>query len=170
MIARYQERPLMCSHHPHPKTKFAPGEDLLLTGAVHTLGTSDWRQIAAAVPGRNPRQCRERWFNYLSPDVRNGPWTTDEDQLLLSRYHEFGPAWKRIATFFDGRTEINVKSRWMLIQRKIRKQARHGRILQGLGIPQVVSLSIPAIQGNPLPIPQFADPEDKAVSHGQQTG
>jgi hypothetical protein len=159
----------MGSHRPHPKTKFLPSEDTLLVDAVQRFGTSDWRQIADAVPGRNPRQCRDRWLNYLSPNVRNGPWTSDEDRLLLSRYHEFGPAWRHIASFFDQRTEINVKSRWMLIQRKIRKQEKHTRILQDLAGAPAFPFSIPVFQGNPLPIPQFATPQDEFIPRYQQT-
>jgi hypothetical protein len=115
-----------------------PNEDVLLSQAVEEFGVTDWHRIAAAVPGRNPRQCRDRWLNYLSPDVGNGPWTSEDDQLLMRRYEEFGPAWRHIATFFDHRTEINVKNRWMLLQRKVRKHVALaiGRGARSIPLPQ----------------------------------
>jgi hypothetical protein len=87
------------------------------------FGTGDWWRVARHIPGRNARQCRERWENYLCPSIRNAPWTPEEEQLLLQKYSEIGPMWKQIASFFSARTAINVKSRWRLIQRRMRRQA-----------------------------------------------
>jgi hypothetical protein len=75
------------------------------------------------IPDRNARQCRDRWDSYLSPSVRNGPWTPQEEQLLTELVRQHGSSWKRIATFFPSRTDINVKSRWQLMQRRMRKEA-----------------------------------------------
>jgi hypothetical protein len=109
---------------PHPRSKFNPSEDALLKAAVADFGLDDWHRIAQRVPGRSSRQCKERWENYLSPSIGNAPWTPEEEQLLLQKYSEIGPLWKQIASFFTARTHINVKSRWNLIQRRIRRQAR----------------------------------------------
>jgi hypothetical protein len=76
------------------------------------------------IQGRTTRQCKERWLNYLSPDVGNGPWTSQEDELLLTKVQELGFAWKSIAACFPTRTDINVKSRWRLIQRHVRREIR----------------------------------------------
>jgi hypothetical protein len=62
------------------------------------------------MPHRNSRQCRDRWLNSLSPEVANGPWTLPEEALLVSKDSEFGAAWKRIATFFPARTDINLRT------------------------------------------------------------
>jgi hypothetical protein len=114
---------MRCFGRPHPKTKFTDAEDAALTNLVRDLGTSDWQEIADHLPGRNPRQCRDRWVYYLSPEVGNGPWTVEEETLLLAKHNELGSSWKRIAPFFPGRTDINVKSRFLLIQRRLRKKA-----------------------------------------------
>jgi hypothetical protein len=119
-------------HKLHPKTKFTQQEDLNLTDVVRELGTSDWQQVARQMPGRNARQCRDRWLNYLSPDVSNGPWTPAEEQLLIEKYAEFGATWKHIATFFPTRTDINVKSRWQLMQRHRRKEASRNMLPTGM--------------------------------------
>jgi hypothetical protein len=115
--------PLGRASKPHPRSKFSQSEDALLAKAVADVVVSDWQRIARRVPGRNARQCKERWLNYLSPAVGNDPWTPEEDQLLTRKYREIGPRWKHIAVFFKGRTDINVKSRWKVIQRRKRREA-----------------------------------------------
>lgn len=111
-----------CVKKTHPRMPFTSQEDELLSKLVKTYGTNNWQSISAQIPGRNARQCRDRWLNYLSPDVVNGPWTAEEEELLVEKYKEFGPSWKQIATFFPTRTDINIKSRWNLIKRRDQKQ------------------------------------------------
>ena len=44
----------------------------------------NWSEVAAAVPRRLPKQCRDRWANHVNPalDLRKA-WTQEEDQALL---------------------------------------------------------------------------------------
>jgi hypothetical protein len=98
-------------------------EDELLARLVSHQGTRDWDLIACQISGRNARQCRDRWLSYLAPDVINGPWTAEEEQLLVRKYKQFGASWKRIATYFKGRTDINVKNRWLLMQRRTYRES-----------------------------------------------
>lgn len=106
----------------HPRVPFSKDEDNLLKKLVNKYGTANWAPISKQMPGRNSRQCRDRWLNYLSPDVVNGPWTAEEDELLVQKYNEIGPYWKKIAAFFPTRTDINIKSRWNLRERRIKKE------------------------------------------------
>ncbi|MDR0662179.1 MAG: SANT/Myb domain-containing protein, partial [Holosporales bacterium] len=63
----------------HPKRNmFTPEEDRLLREHVKVMGTKDWKGIAQQMSGRNARQCRERWKNYLAPGLNLGLWTKDE--------------------------------------------------------------------------------------------
>lgn len=74
---------------------------------------------------RTARQCRERWKNYLSPDVRNGPWTIEEDNLLLELVPKMGTQWAKIAKSFNSRTDTNVKNRFLYLQRSLSKSMRN---------------------------------------------
>ena len=47
----------------------------------HGAGNIKWSVIAAQLPGRIGKQCRERWFNHLDPDIKKGDWTPDEDAV-----------------------------------------------------------------------------------------
>lgn len=94
--------------------KFSPQEDEFLKKVVDNLGTSDWNAVSRAFGNvRTPRQCRERWKNYLSPGLNKAPWTDEEDQLLFQLYQQFGAQWVKISKQFSGRTDINVKNRWV---------------------------------------------------------
>jgi hypothetical protein len=95
------------------RPKFAVFEDVQLRQLVAEYGVENWRHIASLMPGRNPRQCRERWKHYLSGTGIPVPWTVHEDQVLLERVQAWGPRWTRIANFFGNRTDLEVKARWI---------------------------------------------------------
>jgi hypothetical protein len=95
--------------HRHP---FTAAEDAAVIKLMQSWQFPRWQDISHFLPGRTPRQCRERWTNYLSPRVRSGPWTESEDQLLLERMNEFGSSWSTISTYFNGRSDNDVKNRW----------------------------------------------------------
>lgn len=115
---------------PISRHKFSQEEDALLRRLVEEQGTSNWRQISELMPGRNPRQCRERWKNYLAPGIRNDPWTEAEDYLLEEKVRELGPQWSRIAKCFDNRTDINVKNRWVTRESRINRAQPNEQIQQ----------------------------------------
>ena len=99
------------------KSKFSPEDDLKLIQLVMSRNDRDWVWIAQQMSNRNPRQCRERWYNYLDPSLHKGGWTPEEDQLLLEKKKEMGPHWNAIARFFRGRSGNSVRNRWLLIMR-----------------------------------------------------
>jgi hypothetical protein len=108
-----------------PKIKFSVDEDTKLKQAVSSLGTKDWQAISMRVGSRNPRQCRERWKNYLNPDViSTDPWTPEEDDLLLLRYQSIGPKWTALASLFPSRSTNSVKNRYHTIIREAREAKR----------------------------------------------
>lgn len=62
--------------------------------------TVKWSEIAASIPGRMGKQCRERWFNHLNPELTKAPWTDEEDGILFHaqvmniRTEQAGIVWK----------------------------------------------------------------------------
>jgi hypothetical protein len=95
------------------REKFSIEEDDRLRELVARFGTNSWESVAKGMPGRNVRQCRERWKHYVcSPDTK-APWSNDEDKLLFEKMVEIGPKWTKLAAWFPGRTDIQIKSRWM---------------------------------------------------------
>jgi hypothetical protein len=148
------------------RVKFSPRDDEALRDLVESLGTSDWPAIVAHMPGKNVRQCKERWINYLAPVLNTAPWTAEEDYRLIQKYAELGPRWVQIAAFFSNRTDSMIKNRFNKLQR--REQKRRELVLRGefafaLPLLQSMMRAAPA----PLaPIPRVETAEFRtAVEH-----
>ncbi|OHT10820.1 Myb-like DNA-binding domain containing protein [Tritrichomonas foetus] len=94
------------------RIKFTEEEDDKLRQLVQQYGESNWEMVAKLMEGRNGRQCRERYRNYLIPGFVKNQWTEKEDQILLQKYHEYGPKWTKIMKFFAGRSAVNIKNRF----------------------------------------------------------
>lgn len=62
--------------------------------------------------GRNARQCRDRWVNYLAPNIKKNEWSEEEDFVIIFNYQNFGTKWAKIATLLQGRSENHIKNRW----------------------------------------------------------
>ena len=101
------------------KQKFTPQEDQIIAEQVKINGEKGWRHIAEHLPGRTARQCRERWVNYLSPNVSRAQWTKEEDDLLAKLVSENGTQWSKIATSFKLRTDVMLKNRWSYLKRRV---------------------------------------------------
>lgn len=65
-------------------------------------GPQKWSLCSERIPGRSGKQCRERWFNNLNPNVKKGNWTADEDDMIFQGYLQFGSSWSRIAKGLEG--------------------------------------------------------------------
>ncbi|OHT14533.1 hypothetical protein TRFO_15059 [Tritrichomonas foetus] len=100
--------------------KFTKEEDKYLLALVSRYGERAWQTVASMMnTGRTSRQCRERYKYYLSSaSQQKKEWTREEDELLLSKYKQLGPKWALLSSFFDGRTDINLKNRYRRIMRK----------------------------------------------------
>jgi hypothetical protein len=107
-----------------PKIKFSPEEDQLLTDAVNSIGTGDWHAVSRLVASRKPRQCRERWTNYLDPRLVDVPWTPEEDDLLKQKFAEIGTRWNQLAAVFPSRSTNAVKNRCLRLHRTRPKRGR----------------------------------------------
>ena len=65
------------------KGPWSAEEDEKLIAWVKAEGPNKWAQAAALIPGRSGKQCRERWFNNLNPNVKKGNWSKEEDELIF---------------------------------------------------------------------------------------
>lgn len=94
-------------------------EDSKLIKWVQDNGARKWSKAALFIKGRNGKQCRERWINHLSPEIKKGEWTQEEDEKLYSLYTKYGSSWTKIAKNFQGRSENSVKNRFYATIRKV---------------------------------------------------
>jgi len=73
------------------------------------VGKVKWSNVASQIPQRNGKQCRERWFNHLRPDIKKGGWTEDEDKAIVEHYIKI--RWTMIANILR-RADNDVKNHW----------------------------------------------------------
>lgn len=55
-----------------------------------------WSLIARQLRGRLGKQCRERWYNHLNPDINKTPWDADEDKVIIEEHAIKGKKHARI--------------------------------------------------------------------------
>ena len=53
---------------------------------VEKYGLKKWSYIASFLKGRLGKQCRERWFNHLNPDIKKTAFTNEEDQIIVEAH------------------------------------------------------------------------------------
>ncbi|KAL5792470.1 hypothetical protein ACOSP7_001064 [Xanthoceras sorbifolium] len=88
-------------------------EDNVLSLAVQKFRAKSWKSIAENVPGRTSVQCLHRWQKVLDPNLVKGPWSKEEDGLLIELVREQGnKKWSEIAKRFPGRIGKQCRERW----------------------------------------------------------
>uniref|UniRef100_H3HDD6 Myb-like DNA-binding protein n=1 Tax=Phytophthora ramorum TaxID=164328 RepID=H3HDD6_PHYRM len=90
-------------------------------------GCHSWGEVAAHIPGRTAKQCRERWRNHLDPSINKSPFTPEEDNIIQEGFEKMGNRWTQIAELLPGRTEDAVKLRWKALNPNQKVKAKPGR-------------------------------------------
>lgn len=117
------------------KGPWLQAEDDLLLQLVNEHGPHDWSYIAEHIQGRVGKQCRERYYNHLAPDVRKDAWTPDEDEAIIHQHHINGNKWTVIAKALgNGRSPNSIKNRWhSSLKNKLADEGGEAALLARLG-------------------------------------
>jgi Myb superfamily proteins, including transcription factors and mRNA splicing factors len=104
------------------REKFTSEEDQKILDLVKIHGTNNWALIARAIQKRTGKQCRDRYYNYLAPNINHNPISAGEYETIYIKYKEIGSKWLKIAKFLQpGRTENQVKNAYKRILRASNK-------------------------------------------------
>jgi hypothetical protein len=94
-------------------------EDLKLIELVNKFGPEKWSNISSYLPGRLGKQCRERWYNHLNPEVRKTGWSKEEEWVLFLLHRKYGNSWSTFSEKIPGRTDNTIKNHWNSIMKRI---------------------------------------------------
>lgn len=101
------------------KGAWAKEEDQAIIDFVASNG-KNWALISKMMPTRNGKQIRDRFLNYLDPNINRDKFTEEEDKKIIESYIKHGSKWSVIAKNFLGRTGDMIKNRfYSCLKRKI---------------------------------------------------
>ena len=151
-------------------------EDERLVKLVNERKDKNWVKIAEHFKNRSNKDCRDRYFLHLSPNVEKRKWTYDEEQLLIEKFMEIGPKWVALTAFFDKRSSNDLKNRVKLIQKRKKKlkpalfdsdMSLHNQFL--LTSSQESLMSSPVNQNNLFQVQQNSPDSNNQVSKTANT-
>lgn len=88
-------------------------EDEILRRAVQVYKGKNWKKIAEYFTDRTDVQCLHRWQKVLNPDLVKGPWTKEEDELIVDLVSKYGSKkWSVISQSLPGRIGKQCRERW----------------------------------------------------------
>ncbi|KAJ4908530.1 myb domain protein 3r-4 [Raphanus sativus] len=97
----------------HGYASFLSYKDEILKKAVHNFKGKNWKKIAEYFKDRTDVQCLHRWQKVLNPELVKGPWTKEEDDMIVQLIQKYGPKkWSTIARYLPGRIGKQCRERW----------------------------------------------------------
>lgn len=103
------------------RQRWSAEEDALLLAYVKRYGHREWNLVSQRmnVPfHRDAKSCLERWKNYLSPSIKKGSLTEEEQLLVIQLQAKHGNKWKKIAAEVPGRTAKRLGKWWEVFKEK----------------------------------------------------
>ncbi|XP_058201740.1 transcription factor MYB3R-1-like [Rhododendron vialii] len=95
------------------KGQWTTEEDEILRNAVERFNGKNWKKIAESFKDRTDVQCLHRWQKVLNPELVKGPWTKEEDEVMIELVKKYGPKkWSTIAQHLPGRIGKQCRERW----------------------------------------------------------
>jgi myb proto-oncogene protein len=77
---------------------WTPEEDELITTIIHSNSKRPWKDIQVKIRDiygitKATKKIRERWHNYLNPDIKKGSWSLEESKTLFEKVVALGRKW-----------------------------------------------------------------------------
>ncbi|CAD8062929.1 unnamed protein product [Paramecium primaurelia] len=101
------------------RLQWSQEEEQMLKEEVENSKNLKWHEIQFQIfmksNGRyfkKAKQCRERWNNYLDPQINRNNWKPEEDLCLMKLAQSEGMKWSKISYKMKNRTENQVKNRF----------------------------------------------------------
>ncbi|RMJ04967.1 hypothetical protein CDV36_014364 [Fusarium kuroshium] len=106
------------------RQRWSSNEDNTLKKLVQAWDPPDWNRIAQKIGPMTARQCRERYKNFLDPNLNKKEITQEEGATIDRLVEEMGKNWADVARRLGGRRTGNaVKNWWHNKQNRLKKLA-----------------------------------------------
>ena len=114
------------------KKAYTAEEDKQILKYVNMYGEKNWSQIAELMPGRNRKQLRDHYGNFLKKKLNKKEVTEKEDEIIFYMVKKHGHVWKKIADKLPGRTPIMIKNRYNSTIRKGNANSAKGSKIESI--------------------------------------
>ncbi|KAA8525293.1 hypothetical protein F0562_007148 [Nyssa sinensis] len=95
------------------KGQWTAEEDEILCNAVQRFNGKNWKKIAECFKDRTDVQCLHRWQKVLNPELVKGPWSKEEDEIIIELVNKYGAKkWSTISQHLPGRIGKQCRERW----------------------------------------------------------
>ncbi|NXL84041.1 SNPC4 protein, partial [Alectura lathami] len=99
------------------RKEWTKDEDLMLLELVQEMRVGShipYKKIAYYMEGRDSAQLIYRWTKSVDPSLKKGPWTPEEDAMLLAAVKKYGERdWYKIRTEVPGRSDAQCRDRYL---------------------------------------------------------
>ncbi|NXW44800.1 SNPC4 protein, partial [Nyctiprogne leucopyga] len=99
------------------RKEWTKDEDQMLLELVQEMRVGShipYKKIAYYMEGRDSAQLIYRWTKSVDPSLKKGPWTPEEDAMLLAAVRKYGERdWYKIRTEVPGRSDAQCRDRYL---------------------------------------------------------
>ncbi|NXF92586.1 SNPC4 protein, partial [Eubucco bourcierii] len=99
------------------RKEWTKSEDQMLLELVQEMRVGShipYKKIAYYMEGRDSAQLIYRWTKSVDPSLKKGPWTAEEDAMLLAAVKKYGERdWYKIRTEVPGRSDAQCRDRYL---------------------------------------------------------
>ncbi|NXS60770.1 SNPC4 protein, partial [Brachypteracias leptosomus] len=99
------------------RKEWTRSEDQMLLELVQEMRVGShipYKKIAYYMEGRDSAQLIYRWTKSVDPSLKKGPWTPEEDAMLLAAVKKYGERdWYKIRTEVPGRSDAQCRDRYL---------------------------------------------------------
>ncbi|NXD00201.1 SNPC4 protein, partial [Certhia familiaris] len=99
------------------RKEWTKDEDQILLELVQEMRVGShipYKKIAYYMEGRDSAQLIYRWTKSVDPSLKKGPWTPEEDAMLLAAVKKYGcKDWYKIRTEVPGRSDAQCRDRYL---------------------------------------------------------
>ncbi|XP_039586728.1 snRNA-activating protein complex subunit 4 isoform X2 [Passer montanus] len=99
------------------RKEWTKDEDQMLLELVQEMRVGShipYKKIAYYMEGRDSAQLIYRWTKSVDPSLKKGPWTPEEDAMLMAAVKKYrGKDWYKIRTEVPGRSDAQCRDRYL---------------------------------------------------------